>query len=124
MMLASTLLVTVRGPLKTMDLELPGDVAVCELIPFLLEMCGSQKNDPKKGLQANGGLEIAGMGVPLLSDRTLIDANVSDGAVLVLQTKHVPSAPTERLAPRQFVSRSVQPDADTGGIGITWESLG
>jgi hypothetical protein len=39
-MLAATLLVTLRGPLKTIDLELPGDIAMGELIPLLLEICG------------------------------------------------------------------------------------
>jgi hypothetical protein len=95
---ASTLLVTVRGPLKTIDLELPGDVPASELIPLLLEVCGSQEYDRKKVLQAPISLQVEGAHAPLLSESTLIDANVYDGAVLVLQTNYS-LAPTERLAP-------------------------
>jgi len=96
---ASTLLVTVRGPLKTRDLELPGDVSVRELIPLLLEICGPQEYDLKKVLQAPISLQVEGMRAPLSSERTLVDADVCDGAVLVLQTNRILYAPTERLAP-------------------------
>ena len=96
---ASTLLVTVCGPLKTIDLELPGDVPAGELIPLLLEICGSQEYDVEKVLQAPISLQVEGMRTPLSLERTLIDADVCDGAVLVLQTNPVLSAPTERLAP-------------------------
>jgi hypothetical protein len=125
-MQASTLLVTVRGPFKTIDLELPGDVPVGELIPLLLEICGSQENNPKNVLQAPASLQVVGMRAPLSSDRTLIDANVCDGALLVLQTNQTPSSATlaESFVPRQFEPRSVQPGADTGGIGVAWEGLG
>jgi hypothetical protein len=98
---ASTLLVTVRGPLKTIDLELPGDVPAGELIPLLLEICGPQEYDFKKMLQApiSLSLQVEGAHAPLLSNRTLIDADVCDGTVLVLQTNHALAGPTERLAP-------------------------
>jgi hypothetical protein len=96
---ASTLLVTVCGPFKTIDLDLPGDVPAGELIPLLLEICGFQEYDPKKVLQVPISLQVEGMPAPLSSERTLADADVCDGAVLVLQTNHTLSAPTERLAP-------------------------
>jgi hypothetical protein len=97
---ASTLLVTVRGPFKTIDLELPGDVPAGDLIPLLLEICGPQEYDGKKVLQAPVSLQVEGAHAPLLSDRTLIDADVCDGAVLVLQTKYS-LTPTERRAPQK-----------------------
>ena len=91
---ASTLLVTVRGPFKTLDLELPGDVPVSELTPLLLEICGPQEYDIKKVLQAPISLQVEGMRTPLSPERTLIAADVYDGAVLVLQTKHsLPTSP-------------------------------
>jgi hypothetical protein len=123
-MLASTLLLTVRGPFKTIDLELPGDVPVGELLPLLLEICGPQENDPKKVLQAPVSLQVLGARAPLSSNSTLIDAGVCDGTVLVLQTNHSPSTPAESLAPRQSVPKLGQSGADTGGIGIRWEYLG
>ncbi len=118
-----TLLVTLSGPLKTIDLELPGDVAVGELLPFLLEMYGSQENASPALLQAPILLQVAGTRAPLSPDKTLIDAGVYDGTVLMLQTKHSPSPQAERLAPQQFVPKSVQADANTGGIGVTWKTL-
>ena len=96
---ASTLLVTIRGPFKTLDLELPGDVPAGELIPLLLEICGPQEYDVQKVLQAPNSLQVEGMHTPLPPERTLIDADVCDGTVLVLQTNPFLSAPTERLAP-------------------------
>jgi type VII secretion system (Wss) protein YukD len=123
-MLIPTILVTIRGPLKTIDLELPGDVSVGELIPLLLEMCGSQENDSQELLQAPISLQAVGTRAPLSSDRTLIDAGVYDGAVLMLQAKHSPSPQAKRLVPPQFVPKSVQPGTKTGGIGVTWKTLG
>jgi len=122
-MLIPTILVTIRGPLKTIDLELPGDVPVDELLPLLLEMCGSQENDPQESPQAPISLQVAGARAPLSSDKTLIDAGVYDGTVLMLQTKHNPTPQAERLAPQRFAPKSVQPAAHTGGIGVTWKTL-
>jgi len=123
-MLTPTILVTICGPLKTIDLELPGDVSVGELIPLLVEMCGSQKNDPQGSLQSPISLQVAGTRVPLSSDRTLIDAGVYDGTVLTLQTKRSPSPLVERSAPSPFTPKPVQPGANGGGIGVTWNTLG
>jgi hypothetical protein len=121
-MLTPTLLVTIRGPHKTMDLELPGNVPVDELIPLLLEICDPQTNDPQTLRQVS--LSLAGTSVPLSSRTTLIEANIYDGAVLVLQTKHTPPPVAERPMPQNFVPKSVQPATNTGGIGVTWQTLG
>lgn len=123
-MLTPTILVTIRGPLKTIDLELPGDVSVGELIPLLLEMCGSQKNDPQGSLQPPINLQVAGTRAPLSSERTLIDAGVYDGTVLTLETKRSPSPLAERSASSPFTPKPVQPGANGGGIGVTWNTLG
>ena len=118
-MLTSTLLVTVHGPFKTLDLELPSDVAVGELIPLLLEICGSGEDDPQKMRGAPISLQVAGGRAPLSLEKTLLGAGVSDGAVLVLSTSPLAESP----APRRFVPRLVQPPAGSDGIGVTWESL-
>jgi hypothetical protein len=123
-MLSPTLLVTLRGPLKTLDLELPGDVPVSELLPLFLEICGSHQNDPPISLQASVSLQVAGMSAPLQSDKTLMDGGVRDGTVLVLQTNHLPSTAAESPGPQPFIPKTVRPDANTRGIGVTWETLG
>jgi hypothetical protein len=123
-MLIPTILVTIRGPLKTIDLELPGDVSVEELMPLLIEMCGSPEKDSQELLQAPISLQVAGTRAPLSSHRTLIDAGVYDGTVLVLQTNRFSPPLAERLAPQRFVPKTVQPGTSTDGIGVTWKTLG
>lgn len=122
-MLASTLLVTLHGPLQRLDLELPGDVPIGELLPLLLEMSSSQRKDPQVWRQTNAGLYIAGVYTPLPLHATLIDAGVCNGIELELHTQEWHKTPPSSVAPQQFGRRSVPPGSDTGGIGITWESL-
>ena len=122
-MLASTLLVTLHGPFHRLDLELPGDVAIGELLPLLLEMSSSQRKDPQVLRQTNAGLYIAGMHTSLPLHETLIDAGVCSGTELELHTQEWPKTPPSSVAPQQFRRRSVPPGVDTGGIGIAWESL-
>ena len=64
-MLAATVLVTIRGPFRTVDMELPGDVLIGELVPILLEICGIAKNDPQAWYQASASLWVAGASAPL-----------------------------------------------------------
>ena len=123
-MLASTLLVTLRGPFKTLDVELPGDIALGELLPLLLEICGCQENAPQASSQAPAHLYVAGRGyAPLPLERTLIESEISGGTVLVLQTSGSFPVQAESHTPQSSVRRSVQPEIATGGIGVTWESL-
>lgn len=123
-MLASTLLVTLRGPLRTIDLELPGDIAVAELIPLLLEICGSQQNDPQALSQTGAHLQVAGAYTPLPLERTLIDSGICNGTVLVLLTQGDGRKTSSNSSiPQQSESRWVEPGINTGGIGVTWESL-
>lgn len=120
-MIASTMLVTICGPLKTLDLELPGDVAVRELIPLLLVMCGSGQDSSQAIRQEDVHLQVAGRTRALPLEKTLTDADVCDGMVLVLQTASSPAG--ESIAPQQFMPRSVQPGVDTGGVGVMWTPL-
>jgi WXG100 protein secretion system (Wss), protein YukD len=123
-MLASTLLVTLRGPLRTIDLELPGDIAVAELMPLLLEICGEEQNDPQALPQAGAHLQVAGTYTPLPLERTLIESGICNGTLLVLlrQGDERKASPNSAI-PQQPEPRWVQPGINTGGIGVTWESL-
>jgi len=120
-MLASTVIVTLRGPHKTLDMELPGDILVGELLPFLLIICGYAKDDARAFHRLGARLQVAGLAGILSSDKTLIDANVCDGMVLVLQTADSPL--DESLAPQPSVPTSLQPGIATGGIGVNWVAL-
>jgi len=119
-MLASTLLVTICGPCKTVDMELPGDVPVSELVPVLLEIFTSHKDDPQAWQQANARLQVGG--VPLSG--TLVEGGVCDGTLLVLQTDDAPAPQDETFVPQPFGPGSVPSGVEAGGIGVTWEVFG
>ncbi len=116
-LLALPLLITLRGPEKTLDLELPGDAPVGELLPLLLELCGEQSSSSRP---SSFHLSVSGSHTPLTNESTLLDARIQDGAILLLQTSASPSEPPE---PDRFTPKAVLPAKETGGIGITWATL-
>jgi hypothetical protein len=112
-----TVLVTVQGPQRTIDLELPGDTPISELFPLLTTV-----STPKLvGDVPTSGWRLGLVnGTLLLPNRTLIDGGVVDGCILLFQeagawAQHVAAAPG--------IPVPVQPESqagDTGGIGIRW----
>lgn len=122
-MLASTLLITLHGQFQRLDLELPGDVAIGELLPLLLEMSSSQRKGPQILRPTNARLYIAGTHTPLPLHETLIAAGVCNGTELELHTQEWHQTLLSSVAPQQFGRRSVPPGVETGGIGVIWESL-
>ncbi|HLG62088.1 MAG TPA: EsaB/YukD family protein [Ktedonosporobacter sp.] len=121
-----TLLVTVRGPRRSVDMELPGDIPISDLLPLLLEMCGPPGLSAVKtnNLRAAWCLKLAHAGEPLKTSLTLIDAQVLDGAVLLLQEMIVlpqQAVPVQQQQSREFRPRTILPGQSTGGIGIVWE---
>ncbi len=120
-MLAATVLVTVWGPLRTLDIELPGDVPVRELVPVLLEMCTAHREDSQAWQQIFQALLLGG--APLSLEGTLVESGVWDGAVLVLLTYDVPFPQGDIHAPKPLRPRALQPGVETGGIGVTWHAL-
>ena len=127
MMLDSTLLVAIRGPLKTLDLELPGDVTIGELLPLLLELLlevsSSQRRDLRPVQWENARLYISGLHTPLPLRETLINAGVCNGTELVLHTQERCQPPSSGMMPQQFGRRPVQLGVGTAGIGVTWQPL-
>jgi WXG100 protein secretion system (Wss), protein YukD len=111
------LLITLCGPEKTLDLELPGDAPVGELLPLLLELCGGQTGSFRS---SSFHLYVSGSHMPLTNESTLLDARIQDSAVLLLQTSARPSKPPET---DRFTPKAVLPAKETGGIGITWANL-
>jgi MinD-like ATPase involved in chromosome partitioning or flagellar assembly len=76
-----TVLVTVVGPEESIDLELPGDVPVGDLIPAFVELFAleSHSNDPY--VWALGPSE----GPPFPKEHSLLQCGVVDGAQIFLQ---------------------------------------
>lgn len=116
-----TLLITVRGPWRTVDVELPGDALTGELLPLLLEMCGDPAAPPPHGERAAASwfLSVAATGKPLAEVLTLFDNSVLDGDVLLLQERSLLPVPVAQV--KRGIPESIPPSERTGGIGVTWE---
>lgn len=77
--------VTVVAPRTRIDVALPADVAVADLLPMLLEM--AQENSPDGGVR-HGGWCLAKIGQdPLEPGRTLASLAVVDGDILQLRRR-------------------------------------
>ena len=117
-----TVLVTVSGPLRRVDLEMPGDVPISELIPTLLQVCGphGMLAAPLNDASAWGlGSQTGG---PFPQTRSLIECGVVDGALLVFQDALSWQEQQARPAGRAVV---VPPAVQTpGGMGIRWNREG
>lgn len=115
------LLITVTGPQQSVDLQVPGELPISDLLPTLLEIyCASTEAVP---VQANASWQIVYGNKLLPLDRGLSELAVPDGAILRLQNQASPlvrALPAEQQKPRQFVPRNISPGRNTGGIGVRW----
>ncbi|MDQ2904059.1 MAG: EsaB/YukD family protein [Ktedonobacteraceae bacterium] len=111
-----TLLVTVRGPQRTVDVELPGDIPISDLVPLLVEMCASPNMHTTPW-----ALRSTQTSIPLTPALSLFAAGVLDGVELVLQRRDTLPDPGPRS--KQFLPKSIVPGEHTGGIGITWDKV-
>lgn len=110
-----TLLVTVQGTRRKLDVELPGDVPVGELLPLLLQMCGISDAD-----SGRWAVSISGTGRVLQAKRTLFGNRVCDGEILLL--RRAEAAVNRAKAPRQErVQETFTPRPRGESITITWE---
>lgn len=116
-----TVLVTISGPGKSMDLEVPGEVPLSELLPELIKLCGPQTPVAAIGDSFSWFLRLPD-GNLLDANCSLIEAAVMDGAVLVLQDRY--SLARERARSIEFQPQPVAPSRETGGIGIHWNKDG
>ncbi|HEX4206548.1 MAG TPA: EsaB/YukD family protein [Ktedonobacteraceae bacterium] len=116
-----TLLVTMIGPDTTCDLELPGDIPIHELLPFLLIICGPQPAPTidDDDLTKQWCVRVAQQQTALAHTVSFVDAGILDGAVLHLQTL---SSLKELQQPKaRSRPRSIMPGPSSGGIGVTWD---
>lgn len=103
---------TVRAPSVTVDLAVPADVPVADLLPTLLRYVGQEAEEA--GLD-HAGWVLQRLGdAPLDEETTLAGAGLSDGAVLYLRP-HTDALPEARL------DDLVDGIADTAGRRLhTW----
>ncbi len=118
-----TILLTVEGPQRSVDLEVPGEISISELIPLLLEICKpSQIKLAPQFDPSIWGLGPKDGDMPLDLTHSLIDSGVMDGAVLMLQDLASWASQRERKA--HWIPQSLSPGRGTGGFGITWDTDG
>ncbi|MFJ8788766.1 type VII secretion integral membrane protein EccD [Streptomyces sp. NPDC102462] len=77
--------ITVRAPEKSMDLAVPGDVPVADLLPALLDYAGEETQEA--GLEHGGWVLQRLGGAPLDEEATLDEAGVRDGETLHLRPR-------------------------------------
>lgn len=118
-----TVLITVQGTRRRLDIELPGDIPINDLIPLLQEMC----NTPAR-LAANAArpektfwtLYLSSLAQPLKGTQTLLEAGVLDGDVLLLQASDASPKKPVQTGKRDF-ARTIQASEQTGMIGVEWK---
>jgi hypothetical protein len=113
-----TLFVTIKGPQRAIDIEVPGDVPVRSLLPLFQRMCGlTVVVEEGRAATSTGYLSIVGYGGPLTGSLTLFDHQVLDGDVLLLTQDH-PAAVSRRVS--RGLPETIHPSAETGMIGVAW----
>lgn len=113
-----TVLVTLIGPTRHIDLKLPAEVPTKELLPKLLELCGP----PQQSLvePSQWSLVIPGKNVALPHTHSLQACGVVDGAILFLHNPASLAVQQQQAQGPLFRPRALAPSADTGGIGVKW----
>jgi WXG100 protein secretion system (Wss), protein YukD len=115
------LFVTVIGPQRTIDLELPGDVPIKELLPTLISLCGSPGSSPIRMDACTWGLGVADAPALLPVSNSLIAGKVVNGTILWL--RKLSSSVSGFRQKEKFAPETIQPGT-TGGIGIRWSKDG
>lgn len=119
-----SVLVTVDAPHESLDLELPAEVPLRELLPILLELCRLPVTPPgPSGAAASSvwALGVAGLG-PLPSSRSLAESEIVDGARLLLQDSLTWRQP--RPSDTSAGVRTGAPRRSASGIGVRWRRDG
>lgn len=115
------LLITVTGPQQSVDLQVPGELPMSDLLPTLLEICCAPAETVSTLTGTAWQIVYGNNLLPL--DHSLNELTVPDGAILRLQNQASPllhTQPTEQQRPRQFIPRNISPGRNTGGIGVRW----
>ncbi|HTK06036.1 MAG TPA: EsaB/YukD family protein [Ktedonobacteraceae bacterium] len=108
------LLITITSSRQNIDLQVPGELPISDLLPTLLEICSPTE---AAAIQANVAWQVVYDQKALPLERTLSELAVPDGAILRFQPL-ARNLHTEQKRPRRFVPGNILPGRDTGGIGV------
>lgn len=112
-----TVLLTLIGPTRQIDLRLPAEVPIGELLPILLDLCGPQAS-PHGPVWC---LVLPTHRMVLPPTHSLHACGVVDGAILLLQPNQPAFvAPQPQASSPSFHPQGLLPSAETGGIGVRW----
>lgn len=121
----ATVLITVAGPEQLIDLELPADVALRELLPLLVEVCAPRMAGTRWAAAEYWGVGYPD-GQPLAPERTLIECGIHDGEMLAFQdigswSRPAADSPTTLpLALAQPVDTEEPVGVGSDGIVVRW----
>lgn len=111
------LLLTITHTTRSVDLQVPAEVPLGTLLPTLVELCVQDRRIPIHSSQWS--LWEPDKDFSLDPRRSLLESDIVDGTILHLR---LPREQTRR--PQQtFQPQTIQPDAESGGIGVRWNSL-
>lgn len=113
-----TVLLTLIGPTHRLDLKLPAEAPIAELLPKMLELCGPSHLSEAEPSQWN--LVLFGQNMILPHASSLLACGVVDGAILLLQDQATFVAAQRQAQNSSFRPQALTPSADTGGIGVKW----
>lgn len=123
--MSEKLLVTIKSPQRTVDVQVPDDACIGDLLPFLVEVCGlsGQFHHLAGAETAAWSLRASSAPVPFVATRTLSDYGVLDGDVLHLRESHLQPALTSVVEVPASRFEDIAPSEQTGWIGVTWRKI-
>jgi uncharacterized ubiquitin-like protein YukD len=118
-----TILLTLIGPTRQIDLRLPAEVPIGELLPILLDLCGPGVS-PHAFVDTSPAwcLALPANNAILPPTHSLHACGIVDGAILLLQNpaaRYVQQRPAYSQSSRP---RALLPSTETGGIGVRWNA--
>jgi hypothetical protein len=117
-----TVLLTLIGPTRRIDLRLPAEVPIGDLLPILLDLCGPDAS-PHAPMDRSPAwyLMLPTSHAVLPSTHSLHACSVVDGAILLLLQDPAAFVAQQRQANGpSFHPQVLLPSTETGGIGVRW----
>lgn len=118
-----TLLITITTFHGSIDVEVPGDTLIEDLLPKLVEICIPQSSRAAQLYPTRWHLRIQDALTPLKTNQTLLEAGITDGTIVQLQQTSIRTLPQREreIYEEQFIPETILPSKQTGGIGVRWQ---
>jgi hypothetical protein len=117
-----TVLLTLIGPTRQIDLRLPAEVPIGNLLPILLDLCGPGVSPPVSLDTSPAWCLVLPNNAILPPTHSLRACGVVDGAILLLQNPAARYVQQRRAHGPSFQPQALLPSTETGGIGVRWNA--